>query len=145
MSLFDEYPSQFRPLLEKLASAGYADILLDAEKGNQFLFDAMSRAEDATLREMGSQLRDGAVSFGQVAETPYYRDAIDHGLERLRGLDPERLETDLDAALAETDRQAEEPDPSRDDDDRDDRFPAHGSVAAGHQGDGNPGWHGGPR
>ncbi|GAB1690834.1 hypothetical protein [Krasilnikovia sp. M28-CT-15] len=100
MGSFDEYPPHLRALLEKVAEAGYRDILLDEEAGNRFLYDTMASSSDPTLREIGEQLRDGALDMRQLAASDYYRETLNGGLANLATLDPEQMAEDLDRALA---------------------------------------------
>ncbi len=101
MGSFDEYPPNIRAILEKVADAGYRDILLDEEAGNRFLFDTLASSTDGTLREIGEQLRDGAMDMRQLATSEHYREALNGGIENLLQFDPERLAEDLDKALDE--------------------------------------------
>ncbi|NJC69222.1 hypothetical protein HC031_05745 [Planosporangium thailandense] len=125
MGSFDEYPPNIRAILEKVADVGYRDILLDEEAGNRFLFETLATSNDATLREIGDQLRGGAIDLRQLAASDHYREALNGGGARLLEFDPEQLAEDLDRATGEprdidagsrdredgdTDRTADDPD-----------------------------------
>ncbi|GGN85983.1 hypothetical protein GCM10010112_67020 [Actinoplanes lobatus] len=105
MGSFDEYPPHLRDMLQKVADAGYRDILLDERAGNRFLFETLAGTSDPVLREMGEQLRDGAIDLKQVAASSFFRDALQQGLERLEDFDEERFAADVDRATGD-DRQA---------------------------------------
>ncbi len=117
MGSFDEYPPNIRAILEKVADAGYRDILLDEEAGNRFLFETLASSTDGTLREIGEQLRDGAIDMRQLAASDHYREALNGGIENLLRFDPEQLAADLDKAL---DEQRDAADANADPDTRDD-------------------------
>jgi len=109
---FDEYPPQIRSILEKVADAGYLDILLDESAGNRFVFTAMADSTDPTVREIGEQLRDGVLGLDQLARSDLYREVLNNGLENLSQLNPDQMATDLDAALADpTDTNRDDPGP----------------------------------
>jgi hypothetical protein len=90
MGLFDEYPPQIRAILEKVADAGYREVLLDEDAGNRFVLTSMAASTDSTVREIGEQLHDGALDLEQVARSDFYRGVLDAGLENLSRLEPDQ-------------------------------------------------------
>ena len=99
-----------------MADAGYRDILLDEAAGNHFLAETLATSNDATLREIGEQLRDGTIDLRQLGASDCYRETLSGGFANLLQFDAEQLAEDLDTALS---RQPETGD--TDDRDREDR------------------------
>jgi hypothetical protein len=97
MGSFDEYPPAIRAILERVAEAGYREVLVDEAAGNRFVFTTMAASTDPTVREIGEQLRDGALDLDQLARSDFYRETLDAGLDNLSRLDPDQMTADLES------------------------------------------------
>jgi hypothetical protein len=84
----------------------------------QHAAEALLRSPDPIMREVGGQLRDGAMRPSDVLRIPEYRDAFQRAAEQARDqLDPKKVAAELER-LAERDSTGQRRDGSTDDRDR---------------------------
>ncbi|MDV6014423.1 hypothetical protein [Haloechinothrix sp. LS1_15] len=115
-----EQPS-LEQLMAKIEQGPLGPLLRDEAAMERTICDLMARSEDATVREMGTQLRDGTVTWGQLGEVAAYRDALEDGARRASQIDLAELSEQLDQ-VNDQHQQPPETEPPEDDADDPDQL-----------------------
>src|SRR4051812_30678433 len=104
-------------LLRRLSQLPAGQRLRDTRRRREIEYDRMASSSDPLIREIGQQLRDGAMRPIDIARSPHYRAVLDSGMHTLRETDPEQFRESLQAEV----ERAEEEEAERADREREHR------------------------
>lgn len=99
----NQSPDQIGPreVLDAIDRTPYGEILRDTARRRQLVFEAMAQSGDPLTREIGEQLRSGAIRPRDLLQVAEYRNHVAHGLEEAAKLDPSDLLKSINALNAE--------------------------------------------
>ena len=103
-------------LVAELRSGPLGERLADRRFRRQHAYEALVHNPDPIMREIGQQLRDGAIRPADILRIPEYTEAFRRGADRAaQRLDPERIADDLQTMIAQArDQDADDRRPARD-------------------------------
>ena len=113
-------PTSLDALLKLTKGTRYESIARNEQEVERQFVEEMTRSSDPMIREIGSGLTDGTMTWHTVATSSAYAEQVNRGLEAMRDFDlPGAL-----GALAEQDAPVENPadKPRREPDEDDDLF-----------------------
>jgi len=103
-------------LVAELRSGPLGERLADRRFRRQHAYEALVHNPDPIMREIGQQLRDGAIRPADILRIPEYTEAFRRGADRAaQRLAPERIADDLQTMIAQArDQDADDRRPARD-------------------------------
>jgi hypothetical protein len=95
-------------LLAKIESLPIAAELADPTRRKHLIYERLAASEDPVTREIGEQLRDGAMRVRDLWAIPEYRQVLERGIRNLESLDLREFSRQLDDAVESYRRERED-------------------------------------
>lgn len=95
-------------LMAKVSRLPFAAQLADDHSRRKLVYERMAASSDPVTREIGRQLRDGAMRVRDMWAVPEYRQVLERGLRNLESFDVRRFNEELDSVVADYERERED-------------------------------------
>jgi len=116
------FPNSLDKLVELAKGTPYERIAGDERALERMFLDTLKASDDPMLREIGSGIADGSMTWNTVAIHSAYADTLDETLEKAREFDPGVVVDELGRERAHAEEEQRRERESADEDDSEDVF-----------------------
>ncbi|OLF15702.1 hypothetical protein [Actinophytocola xanthii] len=117
-----EFPTSLDKLLELTRGTPYEHLAKDEQALERLFLDTLRTSDDPMLREIGTGIGDGTMTWRTVATHSAYAGILEQNLEKAREFDGGALAAELTAERSRTDEKERQQRERTDTDDSEDLF-----------------------